>query len=63
MTASVLFIKKSEKEFYFYMNYKDLNAITVKNYYSLFLISEIFNHLNCVKIFTKLNIISVFNKF
>ena len=45
------------------MNYRGLNVITVKNCYFLFLISEIFNHLNCVKTFTKLNIISVFNKF
>ena len=63
MIVSVLFIKKSEKRFYFYINYKDLNVITVKNYYSLFLIFKIFNYLNYIKIFIKLNIISAFNKF
>ena len=62
MAVSVLFIKKSEKKLHFYMNYRDLNIITVKNHYFLSLISEIFNHLNYAKIFTKLNIISVFNK-
>ena len=63
MIIPVLFIKKSEKGLCFCIDYKGLNAITVKNYYSLSLISETFNYLNCVKIFTKLNIISAFNKF
>jgi len=31
MIISVLFIKKFEKELCFCMNYRDLNAITVKN--------------------------------
>ena len=44
------------------MNYRDLNVIIVKNRYSLSLISEILNRLNHVKIFTKLNIIFVFNR-
>ena len=61
--APVLFIKKSEEGFCFYVDYRDLNAITVKNHYSLLLISEIFNYLSCIKMFTKLNIISAFNKF
>ena len=59
---SVLFVKKFERGLCFCMNYKGLNAIIVKNHYSLSLISEIFNYLNYVKIFTKLNIISAFNK-
>ena len=59
----VLFIKKSEEELHFCMNYRGLNAITVKNHYPLSLIFKIFNHLNCAKIFMKLNIISAFNRF
>jgi len=58
---SVLFIKKFEEELCFCMNYWDLNAITVKNRYSLLLISETLNHLSWAKIFIKLNIISAFN--
>jgi len=46
MIASVLFIKKLEEELCFCMNYQDLNAITVKNQYSLSLISETLNHLS-----------------
>ena len=59
---SVLFIKKFEEELHFCVNYWDLNAITVKNWYSLFLISETLNRLSWAKIFIKLNIISAFNR-
>ena len=62
MAASVLFIKKFEEKLCFCMNYKGLNVITVKNCYLLSLIFKILNHLNCAKIFTKLNIISAFNR-
>ncbi len=62
MIISVLFIKKFEEELCFCMNYQDLNIITVKNQYSLSLISETLNHLSQAKIFIKLNIISAFNQ-
>ncbi len=58
----VLFIKKLKEELHFCVNYWNLNAITVKNWYSLSLISETLNHLNWAKIFIKLNIISAFNQ-
>ncbi len=58
---SVLFIKKFKEKLHFCVNYQDLNVITVKNWYSLSLISETLNHLNQAKIFIKLNIISAFN--
>ncbi len=59
---SVLFVKKFKEELCFCMNYQDLNAIIVKNWYSLFLISETLNHLSWAKIFIKLNIISAFSQ-
>ncbi len=62
MIIFVLFIKKLEEELCFCMNYQDLNAITIKNQYSLSLISETLNHLSWAKIFIKLNIISAFNQ-
>ncbi len=62
MIVSVLFVKKFEEELCFCVNYQDLNAITVKNQYSLSLISETLNHLSRAKIFIKLNIISAFNR-
>ena len=58
---SILFAKKSERELYFYIDYKKLNVIIVKNHYSLFLISEILNHLYKTRIYIKLNIIHAFN--
>jgi len=60
--TSVLFVKKLKEELCFCVNYWDLNAITVKNRYSLSLISETLNHLSRAKIFIKLNIISAFNR-
>ncbi len=62
MIASVLFVKKLKEEFHFCVNYQDLNIITVKNWYSLSLISETLNCLSRAKIFIKLNIISAFNR-
>ncbi len=62
MIISVLFIKKLEEELCFCMNYRDLNTITVKNWYSLLLISETLNYLSWAKIFIKLNIIFAFNR-
>jgi len=46
MIISVLFIKKLEEELCFCINYQDLNVITVKNQYSLSLISETLNRLS-----------------
>ncbi len=62
MIIFVLFIKKLEEEIHFCVNYQDLNTITIKNWYSLSLISEMLNHLSQAKIFIKLNIISAFNQ-
>ena len=45
-----------------YVNYQELNNITVKNSYSLLLISELQNRLQKAKWFTKLNILGVYNQ-
>ncbi len=37
--ASILFVKKSKNDLRFYVNYKELNIITIKNRYSIFLIN------------------------
>ncbi len=62
MIIFVLFIEKFKEELHFCVNYWDLNTITVKNQYSLLLISETLNYLSWVKIFIKLNIIFAFNQ-
>ena len=60
--AFVLFVKKFDEDFRFCVNYKDFNAVIVKNRYSLFLIFEILNRFSRVKIFIKFDIIVAFNK-
>ena len=60
--APVLFVKKPEGGLCFCIDYRDFNAVTVKNWYPLSLISETLNCLSQVKIFTKLDIIAAFNQ-
>jgi transposase len=63
VVSFVMFVKKSEKELHFYVNYRVLNVITIKNRYSLSLIVKILHRLTKIKIFIKINIIVVFNMF
>ena len=58
----MLFIKKSGGSLRFYVDYRSLNAVTIKNRYPLPLILETLNRLSRAKIFTKLDIISAFNR-
>ncbi len=44
------------------VNYRDLNAITIKNRYSLFLIIKTLNRLNDLKYFIKLNLKNVYHR-
>lgn len=47
----ILFDKKPNRSFWRYVNYQGLNNITIKNHYSLFLVVESLNWLNCAKQF------------
>ena len=58
----VLFVRKPGKGFRLCVNYRALNAITVKNKYPLPLIQETLDRLAKAKYFTKLDIMAVFNK-
>jgi len=55
-------MKKPSGGLRFYVDYRGLNTITVKNRYPLLLISETLNRLSRAKVFTKLDIISAFNR-
>jgi hypothetical protein len=57
----ILFIKKKNDELRLYVDYRELNEITIKNRYSLLLIEEAMNRLVEVKIYIKLNIRIVYN--
>ena len=60
--SSVLFIKKSNEELRFYVDYKKLNAIIKRNRYFILLINKILIKIQDCKYFTRLNIIITFNK-
>ena len=59
---SILFIKKSEKDLQFCVNYKTLNIIMKKDHYSLPLIHKTLNQISKAKWFTKLNVFIIFHK-
>ena len=59
--AFMLFAKKLDDSLWLYVDYWELNEITVKNCYSLSRIDELLNRLSEVKIFTKLNLCDVYH--
>jgi hypothetical protein len=60
--ASIFFIKKKTNDLRLCVDYRELNAIIVKNRYSLSLISETLDRIVDVKYFIKLDIIATYNK-
>ncbi len=59
--TSVLFVKKLNESLYLCVNYYDLNKITVKNNYSLSLLSETLNHFTHARHFIKIDICNVYH--
>ncbi len=60
--ASVLFVKKLNESLHLCMNYRDLNEITVKNNYSLSLLSETLNRFAHARHFIKIDIHNVYHR-
>jgi hypothetical protein len=58
----ILFVKKTNDKLRLCVNYKNLNKIIIKNWYSLFFINENLNKLFEAKIFIKLNVKDVFHR-
>ena len=58
---SILFVKKSNESLKSCVNYRKLNAITVKNWYSISLCKEIFNNVSRARWYTQLNLRNAFN--
>ena len=52
----VFFVKKKDRSLRLIQDYRKLNNMTIKNSYSLFLISDIVNKLKRAKYFTKLDV-------
>ena len=59
--SSMMFVSKKDETLRSVINYRELNKITVKNQYSLSLITETLDRLSRVKIFSKLNIKDVYH--
>ncbi len=53
---SILFVLKSNSNLKLYINYYNLNIITIKNKYFLFFIKETLDYLIDIAYFTKLNL-------
>jgi hypothetical protein len=59
--SPVLFVKKADGGLRFYVDYRGLNNISVKDRYPLPLIKEFLNNLKRMKYFTKIDIVFIFN--
>ncbi len=58
----MLFVKKLNESLHLCVNYHDLNEITtVKNNYSLFLLSEMLNHFAHARHFIKIDIHNIYH--
>ncbi|KAH5222643.1 hypothetical protein HBI18_040700 [Parastagonospora nodorum] len=60
--SPVLFVKKPGGGLRFCVDYRGLNAVTIKDRYPIPLIQETLSRLSKAKIFTKLDVIAAFNK-
>ena len=61
-SAPVLFAKAPSRKLRFYIDYRGLNSVTVKNRYSVPLLSETLDRLLKAKYYSKLDVIAAFNK-
>ena len=61
--ASILFIKKTDESLKLCVNYRELNAIAIKDKYSISLITNILDKLKKAKVFIKLNFRKIYNLF
>jgi Reverse transcriptase (RNA-dependent DNA polymerase) len=59
--APIFFIRKPGRDFRLYINYRNFNAITIKNRYSLPLVKETFNLICGTVIFIKINVVAAFH--
>ena len=61
-TSLVFFVKKLGEGLRFYIDYRKLNSITIKNRYPLPLIRETLDRLYYTKVYSKIDIITTFNR-
>jgi hypothetical protein len=58
--APILFVFKKNEGFRLYVNYKDLNKITIKNRHSLLLMGEILDRFNGAAVYTKFDLKDIY---
>ena len=54
--ASILFVKKKDGTFRLFIDYRQVNKVTIKNKYPLPRIDELFDQLGGASIFSKINL-------
>ena len=57
----ILFIQKKNSNLHFFIDYRELNNLTIKNHYPLPLIGESLNRLGYAKYFTQLDLTNVYH--
>ncbi|GKD88778.1 putative reverse transcriptase domain-containing protein, partial [Tanacetum coccineum] len=60
--APILFMKKKDDSFRMYIDYRELNKLTVKNRYLLLRIDDLFNQLQGSQFFSKIDLISGYHQ-
>ena len=61
-SVSILFVKKSDESLRLCVDYRELNVITIKNRYSLFLVSKVLDRLIETRVYIKLNLRIAYNQ-
>jgi hypothetical protein len=61
-SCSVLFVEKKDKELCLYVNYRPLNAVTIKNKYPLPRIGILFDQLAGAQVFSKIDLRSGYHQ-
>lgn len=62
MRAPVLFVKKNDGSVRMFIDYRQLNKLTIKNKYPLFEIDELFDQLQGASYFLKINLRSRYHQ-
>jgi hypothetical protein len=60
--CSALFVEKKDKELCFYVDYRSLNAITIKKKYPLPRIDILFDQLVGAQVFSKIDLLSSYHQ-
>ena len=60
--SPILFVKKPDGGLRLYVNYRELNMITIKNRYSLSLVDESIDRLTMIKRYTQLNLTAAYHR-